>query len=258
MIDSHCHFDFDIFDGRRDDLLGQYTELGIDGIVIPGIEPAQWDRAIQLRQKHQGTCRWWLAFGVHPWWLESLKLTQTEFVTTLDSALTHGNAIAIGECGLDGSINLSIEQQQSVFEWQLQLACERKLPLIIHAHRAHNDVVRLLSRYRPEAGGVIHGFSGSTELAQQYWRLGFYIGVGGTITYPRAKKTRNAIAALPLEAIVLETDAPDMPLQGEQGKPNSPIQLSQVASALAQLRALPVDVVKSQTTHNTERLFSLN
>lgn len=258
MIDSHCHFDFETFDGRRDYILQQCSRLNIEGIVIPGIEPMQWERSIALSQKHTGDIRWWLAFGVHPWWLESLTLSQTEFVSKLEQALSHHNAIAVGECGLDGSIAVDIEQQQSVFEWQLQLACDRELPLIIHAHRAHNETLQLLSHYRPKAGGVIHGFSGSIELARQYWRLGFYLGVGGTITYPRAKKTRRAITELPLESLVLETDAPDMPLQGEQGKPNSPTRLVQIASVLAQLREIPLETVMSKTVFNTRKLFSLN
>ncbi|MGH1372660.1 MAG: TatD family hydrolase [Cellvibrionaceae bacterium] len=258
MIDSHCHFDFDAFDGQRDKVLLQCAELGVDGLVVPGVEPSQWDRSAELIAKQKSACQLYAAFGMHPWWLSSLTLTQHQFTSKLDTILTQKNAIAIGECGLDGSIETDVERQQAVFEWQLQLACDRKLPLIIHAHRAHNDVIRLLSRYRPQAGGVIHGFSGSEVLAQQYWRLGFYLGVGGTITYPRANKTRMAITQLPLEALVLETDAPDMPLHGAQGQPNSPIRLPQIAGELARLRELPVEVVMSQTASNTRKLFSLD
>lgn len=258
MIDSHCHFDFDVFDGHREQVLRQCVDLGIEAMVIPGVDPLQWDRAIKLHQTHGSDCRWWLAFGVHPWWLESLTLDPIELIVILNDYIARHDAIAIGECGLDGSIDVPIERQQLFFEAQLQLACDRKLPLIIHAHRAHNDVLRLLARYRPCAGGVIHGFSGSLELAQQYWRLGFYLGVGGTITYPRAKKTRTAFAQLPLESLLLETDAPDMPLSGQQGEPNSPTQLSNVANSLAQLRNMSVESVKQQTVLNTRRLFSLN
>ncbi|WP_439135848.1 TatD family hydrolase, partial [Pseudomaricurvus sp.] len=114
-----------------------------------------------------------------------------------------------------------------------------------------------LSHYQPSAGGVIHGFSGSIEQAQQYWRLGFYLGVGGTITYERAKKTRRAIAGMPLESLLLETDAPDMPLDGFQGQPNTPLRLPRIAQCLAELRKAPLADIQKQTAQNTRTLFSL-
>jgi TatD DNase family protein len=258
VIDSHCHFDFEVFDSHRSKILQQCVELGIDGMVVPAVEPAQWHRLIELQGRHTSDCRLWIALGVHPWWQGSVTLNETEFKSQLRNQLEHSSAIAIGECGLDGSIDASIDSQQPMFEWQLQLACELHKPLIVHAHRAHNQVMSLLARYRPPAGGVIHGFSGSVELAQQYWRLGFYIGVGGTITYSRAQKTRQAITQLPLESLLLETDAPDMPLQGYQGQTNSPIRLAQVAAKLAQLKGVSESEVKSATAENTRRLFSLS
>lgn len=258
LIDSHCHFDFEVFDKHRQQTLKECVDLDIDGIVIPGIEPTQWNRLIQLQNAHTSGCHLWIALGVHPWWQGSVTLSEVEFKSQLAEQLERSSAVAIGECGLDGSIEASVDSQQPIFEWQLQIACEFNKPLIIHAHRAHNQVMRLLARYRPPAGGAIHGFSGSLELAQQYWRLGFYIGVGGTITYSRAQKTRQAIAQLPLESLLLETDAPDMPLQGYQGQVNSPVQLARVAATLAQLRGLSEAEVKLATAENTRRLFSLN
>ena len=185
-------------------------------------------------------------------------MAKPEFQSHLSDQLERSKAVAVGECGLDGSIDASIESQLPILQWQVELACEQQLPLVLHGHRAHNPLLQLLSRSKPKAGGVIHGFSGSYELAQQYWRLGFYIGVGGTITYERAAKTRAAVARMPLESLVLETDAPDMPLQGFQGQPNSPLRLAQVAATLAELKNTPVDDIRQATEQNTRRLFHLN
>ena len=161
----------------------------------------------------------------------------------------------MGECGLDGTIVTPLAQQVPFFKAQLALAAERSLPVIVHAHGAHNEVLQCLKAQPRLCGGVIHGFSGSPELALQYWRQGFSVGVGGTITYERAKKTRRAIEQLPWEALLLETDAPDMPLSGHQGEPNSPLRLPEIAEALAQLRGVEVAEVAAMTTRNTRRVF---
>lgn len=260
MIDSHCHFDFSVFDAERADILQVCAAAGVAGIIIPGTHPPQWQPLLQRVARAQGPVALWAAVGVHPWWVGELtvQLTEVTFKQQLHAGLREARVVAVGECGLDGSLPLPLAEQIPVLEWQLQVAKELQVPLILHGHKAHNELLRLLSRYRPPAGGVIHAFSGSVELAQQYWRLGFYLGVGGTITYPRASKTRRAIQAMPLESLLLETDAPDMPLSGYQGQPNSPARLPQVAQCLAQLRAEPLAVIQQQTMLNTRRLFALD
>ncbi len=120
-----------------------------------------------------------------------------------------------------------------------------------------NETLQLLARLKPAGGGVIHGFTGSLDLARQYWALGFYLGVGGSITYPRANKTRQALASMPLESLLLETDAPDMPLNGFQGTPNSPLKIVNIAQALAALRTETIEDIARQTTENAHQLFNL-
>lgn len=270
MIDSHCHFDFEVFDESRDATLRQCAADGITGIIIPGTHPPQWAPLLELvsqplDMKQTRSCDLWAAIGLHPWWVEGSAtdddrvsgLTEQGFKQRLEHHLSHPRVVAVGECGLDGSLEFTIAEQTPVFEWQVQLAEEFNLPLVLHAHKAHNEVLQVLAHYKPPAGGVIHGFSGSPELAQQYWQLGFYIGVGGTITYERAKKTRRAIAAMPLESLLLETDAPDMPLSGFQGQPNSPLQLPRVARYLAELKEESLANIQQQTQQNTRVLFSL-
>lgn len=268
MIDSHCHLDFESFNSDREELLRRCVEKGVETIVVPGVEPLQWGRLLQLKQAYAQAvksdpveskpgCQIVIAAGLHPWWVDQVNLTAAEFGQLLKLQLQTGDWVAIGECGLDGTIDCPMDRQETFFRIQLQLAEETQLPLILHGHKAHAQVLEMLKRYTLPAGGVIHGFSGSVELAKQYWQQGFFIGVGGTITYKRASKTRKAIAAMPLESLLLETDAPDMPLSGFQGQRNSPLQLVGVAECLAQLKSIQVEKVTEQTTRNSRRLFAL-
>lgn len=262
MIDSHCHFDFSVFDAGRSATLQAAATAGVTGMVIPGIHPQQWPSLLKLVATPDLPCELWAAIGVHPWWVTELTaagdLTEAGFKRQLQACLQQPRVVAVGECGLDGGLALPLAEQIPILKWQLEVACELGLPLILHGHKAHNELLRLLSHYRPSAGGVIHAFAGSEELARQYWRLGFYLGVGGTITYPRARKTRRTVAAMPLESLLLETDAPDMPLCGYQGQPNTPLRLPEVARCLAELRDWPLAQVEQQTVLNTRRLFALD
>lgn len=257
LFDSHCHFDFDAFDSLRTSLWQDCRQAGLQGMVIPGVSPEQWPRLFALAEGLDGISG---AAGLHPWWSQAWLTENQE--QTLESLLLpwlqNQQCVALGECGLDAMIDLPLAQQAPLFELQLQLACEKQLPVIVHVRRAHNETLQLVKRYKPARGGVIHGFSGSLELAQQYWRLGFRIGVGGTITYDRARKTRTAVAKLPGESLVLETDAPDMPLAGHQGEPNNPLYLVDVAMALAQLRGETVADIARQTTENSLQLFDIS
>jgi TatD DNase family protein len=166
--------------------------------------------------------------------------------------------VAIGECGLDAAITTSLAIQLPVFEAQLCLATELGLPIIIHCRRSHNELTSLLKRNKLPPGGVIHAFSGSYEMAKQYWDMGFYLGIGGTITYERAHKTREAVKRMPLDALLLESDAPDMPLAGKQGQRNSPEHIPLIAQALAELRGESVQLIAEQTTRNAQTLFKIN
>lgn len=255
MIDSHCHLDFSAFDSDRAQLLQQCAASGLEGLVVPGVAPDQWAQVRRLVAAPSPLPLYGSA-GLHPWWVARQSLSTLAFAQALGEALDH--CVAIGECGLDGGIDCALATQELWFRLHLELACERSKPLIIHSHKAHSEVLRLLREYRPPAGGVIHAFSGSAEIAREYWRLGFYLGVGGTITYPRARKTRAALAAMPLDSLLLETDAPDMPLCGYQGQRNSPLQLPKVADCLAVLQGESLARVVERTATNTRALFGLH
>lgn len=259
LIDSHCHLDFEAFDEQRSALLSQCSDEGIEAIVVPGIEPEQWPDLVALQESYQSqACRLAIAAGVHPWWLDSLSLSVTQLQQQLQSFLDAYPVVAIGECGLDGKRETPMALQQDYFKAQIEVANANKLPLIVHGYAAHNQVLQCLAELPAECGGVIHGFSGSEQLARQYWQKGFYIGVGGTITYERAAKTRRAIKAMPIESLLLETDAPDMPLSGMQGQSNTPLNLPMIADAVAELHGIDAAQVAMQTTANARRLFGLS
>ncbi|MDM3871461.1 TatD family hydrolase [Porticoccus sp. W117] len=256
LIDSHCHFDFGAFDDNREQCWRECRQAGVEQLVIPGVNPAELDVPFGCAESLPGI---FAAVGLHPWWVAAWSEQQTpqQLVTALEKYLQHPKCVAVGECGLDGYLDIAIEQQLPWFEQQLKLACDAKLPVIIHVLKAHNRVIELLKKYRLPKGGVIHAFTGSAELGRRYWELGFYLGIGGTITYERARKTRDAVTQLPLQSLLLETDAPDMPLWGHQGQSNSPLYLPEIANCLAQLRGQSVEDIAAQTTANSQQLFGI-
>lgn len=256
LFDSHCHFDFAAFAGQQTAIWQQCQQAGIRQLLIPGISPEQWFAALQSSHSLHGV---YTACGLHPWWVGSFSQTHcmAELTGLMQNFLAENAVIAIGECGLDKLIDTPMALQQDAFEQQIALACKLNLPLVVHVRKTHNETLYMLRHFQPPAGGVIHGFSGSTELARQYWQMGFYLGIGGTITYDRAKKTRQAVCDLPLEALLLETDAPDMPVQGQQGQANSPLNLPKIARTLAELRHQDFAAICQQTTANCKKLFNL-
>ncbi len=251
LIDSHCHLDFEVFDLDREELWSRCRSRGVGQLIIPGTDPVQWDRARSLCDAQPG---WYFAAGMHPWWLERAS---EGWESDCQKFLAHPRCVAVGECGLDKLIDTPMSQQEALLDTQLEMARSHDRPVILHCVKAHNELIRRLKRHRFPRGGVVHAFSGSTDIAQTYWHMGFRLGIGGVITYERARKTRDAVAGLPLEALLLETDAPDMPLSGRQGERNSPEHLPVIAQTLAGLRDCPVEQVVRQTTDNTRLLFNL-
>ena len=270
FFDSHCHFDFVEFDADRTALWRACNVQGITRLLMPGVAPEQWKIAAQLCAQNEGLC---YAAGIHPHWIERQQWFQKNAMGLLTAPTqekiaalirdeivqsTNGSkdqCVAVGECGLDKLIATPIELQQQLLDIHIDIAKQLQKPLIIHCVRAHNELIVQLKKAKPDSGGVIHAFSGSYEVAQQYVDLGFYLGIGGTITYERAQKTRAAVTKIPLDYLLLETDAPDMPLHGKQGQRNSPETIPQVAQVLAELRGVTMQEIAAATSSNTMRLF---
>ncbi len=250
LMDSHCHLDFAPFDGDRDLVLAECQQLGIERLLLPGVTAPQWTQLAALSAQHAQLC---FTAGLHPYWVAEHSEDDLQQLAQL-LANPPAQLVGVGECGLDRMLaEPDFDKQLHLFEAQLQLAQQFKLPVVIHVRKAHSEVQQLLKRYPVQ--GVIHAFSGSYELGCHYIELGMYLGIGGTLTYPRAQKTRRAVAQLPLERLLLETDAPEMPPYGFQGQRNQPQRLLQVVASLAALRTEPRAALLQQLWHNSQLLF---
>ncbi|WOG26458.1 TatD family hydrolase [Endozoicomonas sp. 8E] len=250
LFDSHCHLDFPEFDHDRDETLEQCWLAGVRSICIPATEARYWSRVLKQVNYSPDSVRRFVSLGLHPYFLKSHRPQHLDELKVF--LKRHSETVcAVGEIGLDFSLTDSDRQQQHYyFIRQLELADQFKLPVILHCRKAHDEILKEIRQIKPERGGIVHAFSGSEQQAQQYIELGFKLGFGGTITYQRARKTRQLAASLPLSSIVLETDAPDMPMSGYQGQRNTPTLLPVVLEHLAQLRSSSTKEIAQATTEN--------
>ena len=249
LIDSHCHLDLPVFDTDREQILQRCADLGVDHIVVPAIAADGWQRLAALCDSHAMLSP---AYGLHPMFMHQ---HQSADVAHLDAWLQQHTAVAVGEIGLDfWEKDADREAQITLFDAQLQVAVRHRLPVLLHVRKAHDQVLQLLQRHRPP-GGIAHAFNGSLQQAQRYIELGFCLGFGGMLTFDRSSKLRALAAALPLESLVLETDAPDMTVTAHRGERNSPEYLPDVVTALALLRGSTVDMIAAATTLNVRRIL---
>jgi TatD DNase family protein len=253
LFDTHCHLDFSCFGDDFAAQLGMCHQAGVAKLILPSIGPSNWPRVSDLCSAYAGI---YFALGLHPFFLKQNSL---EVLTDLADRLNtrSDKCVAIGECGLDSMIDVDHILQERCFAFQIDLAMQHKLPLIIHSRKTHTRVIAMCKHHQFEGTGVIHAFSGSYEQAKQFIDLGFKLGVGGGVTYLRANKTRNAIARLPLNCLVLETDAPDMPINGQQGELNHPQYLPQIFNQLALLRHEQPGILAKTIWDNSCQLFGI-
>lgn len=260
LIDTHCHLDFEPLSGVSNP---EYLELTlalakaekVSTIIVPAVSSARWEGVLELCSS-SGSVRRLPALGLHPCYLNQHRDADLQQLETLLGQ--HPEIKALGETGLDLFIeDPQIDRQIELFEGHIALAKRFNLPLLLHGRRAVDQIIKILRRTKPPRGGILHAFSGSEQQARQLWDLGFYLGIGGSVTYERAQRLRRVVEAVPLESILLETDAPDMPMQGFQGEPNWPHRIGYVARILADIRRVPVEVIAEQTTANARRLFGL-
>ncbi len=250
MIDAHCHFDFPRFNGRREQELDRARALGVLGIVIPGVRRPDWPRVREVVGAQRGL---WYCLGIHPWYVQ--EHTEQD-LQALEEELSSKPArcVGLGECGLD-RLHGSLDDQQSWFERQVAIAARLDLPLVIHSVKTHDEVHAMLRRANWSGRALIHGFSGSYQQAARLVDLGCYIGIGGVITHDRARKTRDTVARLPLDCLVLETDAPDMAPAGVQSGQNSPVYLPRILEILATLRGMGASDIAPDLLANVCSLY---
>lgn len=251
LIDTHCHLDVEEFDPDRAQVLAAARAAGLVGIVIPAIHAAGWPRLLRLCATAADL---YPVLGLHPVYLAQHR---PEHIADLERALADSRPLAVGEIGLDFcQEGLDPARQQALFEAQLVLARSAGLPVLLHARKAHDQVLATLKRLRVR-GGIAHAFNGSLQQAGKYLDLGFCLGFGGMLTFERSLRLRPLARALPIEAIVLETDAPDLTVATHRGSRNSPAYLPEVLSALAEVRDADPAELAAQTTRNAREVLGL-
>ncbi|MFV2055393.1 MAG: TatD family hydrolase [Thiohalomonadales bacterium] len=256
LIDTHCHLDVDAFVQDRENVLEHCRQLHIRKIVVPAIQSKTWDTLLQVCDLHAGL---YPTLGLHPMFIEQ---HQNQDLIHLENYIIKYHPCAVGEIGLDyykkETVNCANREKQIQFySAQLDIAKRHGLPVILHVRRAHQQVLTLLKQKKVTAG-IVHAFSGSREEAQRYIDIGFKLGFGGSITYPRAKRLRRLASELPLSSIVLETDAPDMTGFKHHGQRNSPEYLPECLQTLSNLRKQSVEEIAAQTTRNAQEILKLS
>ena len=254
LIDSHTHLDFPDFDADRPQLLARSRASGVEQMVVLGVYQPNWQRLWDLVQTDS---QLYAAFGLHPVYLNEHRPEHVlELGQWLSRLAGHPQLCAVGEIGLDYFLpELDREGQQQLFEAQLQLAADFQLPALLHVRRSHAQVIATLKRFRLQRGGIIHAFAGSREEAREYLKLGFKLGLGGAATWPQALRLRKVIVDLPLDAIVLETDSPDMAPAMYPNQRNSPEHLPDICQALAEVMGISPERLAETSTANARELF---
>jgi TatD DNase family protein len=246
LIDTHCHLDVPEFAADRVAVRRRSREAGVMAMVVPAIHAEGWSGLLALCAELTGESSvLYAALGLHPVYLDQHAAGD---LLRLERVLADHRPVAIGEIGLDFFVrDLDPARQQSLFEAQLAIARTANLPVLLHVRRAHDQVLATLRRL-PVRGGIAHAFNGSLQQAEQYIDLGFKLGFGGMLTFERSTKLRRLAAQVPLAAIVLETDAPDMTVAAHHGERNSPEYLPDVLAALAEIRELDPAMLAASTT----------
>ncbi|WP_031371469.1 TatD family hydrolase [Lysobacter antibioticus] len=251
LVDSHCHLDAAEFDLDRGEVIARARQAGVARQVVPAVDAAGWPKLREVCASAPGL---YPAYGLHPMYLSSHR---PGHLHELRDWIERERPLAVGECGLDYFVEgLDRDEQMRYFEGQLKLAREFDLPLIVHARHSVEATIAALRRIGG-LRGVVHSYSGSEEQAEQLWKAGFLLGLGGPVTYDRAKRLRRIVAAMPIGQLLLETDAPDQPDATIRGQRNEPARLAGIAETIAGLRGISLDELAAATSANAERLFKL-
>lgn len=254
LIDTHTHLDFDPFDHDRKEVLQECKAVGVERILVLGVHRPNWERVWQMAQDEPAV---YAALGLHPVFLEEHRPEHVDALRDwLQRLQGEDKLCAIGEIGLDYYIEApDKERQQQLLEAQFELANEFELPVLLHSRRAHAQMIATLKRRKLKRTGIAHAFSGSWEEAREYIRLGYKLGLGGAGTWPQAHRMRRVLQQLPLDSIVLETDAPDITPYSHAGQRNSPAFLPDICRELAELRGISPEELADASYRNSCELF---
>ncbi|MBU2711246.1 TatD family hydrolase [Zooshikella harenae] len=259
-FDSHCHLNFEAFDQDRTELLEQCAEQQVTNIFIPTITQANWAKLLGLLRlipgQHTGVdCVGGL--GLHPYFLAQ---HMEQHLLELDSLLAqqHPGIVAVGEIGLDYMLKeLDVDCQVHYFLEQVKLADKHNLPVVLHARKSFDQLTKILRDYPVTKKGIVHAFAGSSQQAYRLIEMGYKLGFGGAVTFDRATKLRTLVKELPLESLVLETDAPNMPPDFAREERNSPLNLPKIASVIADIRGIAKEHLAEICAQNSKEVFGL-
>ncbi len=249
IFDAHAHYDDKWFDEDRDSLLSAMPERGVAYIVNAAVDIETARTALRYAEQYPYV---YACAGIHPENLDGLAGNYLEQLTEL---LKHPKAVALGEIGLDYHWDIPREEQHRVFEEQLRLSKELDVPVVIHDREAHGDTMELLRKYRPK--GLMHCFSGSTEMLKEVMKLGLYISLGGTVTFKNARVPVEVAAAVPLDRLLLETDAPYLSPVPNRGKRNDSTNIAYTAARIAEIRGMDAQELIDVTTENAKSLYGI-
>ena len=251
MFDTHCHLDVSEFAHDRAQVLAAAREKGVHSQLIPAIDLDHWQGIATLCAQNVGL---YPAYGLHPLYQHAHR---PEHLVALAAWLRTHSAVAVGEFGLDYfTPDVECDLQKQFFQAQLIIARDFDLPVVLHARRALDEVIAGLRKYGVKKG-VLHSFSGSQQQADSLIKQGLVLGIGGPVSYPRAQRLRSIVKNMPLESLLLETDAPDQPLCGFQGARNEPAQLVRVLDVIAELRGIAPAELERATDSNAARVFGI-
>ena len=252
IFESHAHYDSRKFDEDREELLNSMQENGVGTIINAGATWKSVTTGLELANQYPFV---YAALGLHP---DEVGELNEERFEILEAECQKEKVVAVGEIGLDYYWdNESHDIQKKWFIRQLELARELDLPVIIHSRDAAEDTLKIMKEHAKGMRGVIHCFSYSKEMAEEYVKLGFYIGVGGVVTFKNGKKLKEVVEAIPIERILLETDSPYLAPEPHRGKRNSSLYLPHIAQMIADLKGLTYDEVVAQTEKNGKELFNI-
>lgn len=249
LIDTHCHLDASEFGDGVSAVLDRARAAGVSGFIVPAVEAGNFETVATLSARHPDVRH---ALGIHPLYVNGAHASDLEL---LEHRLGAGGAIAVGEIGLDHYVSdVAPELQREYFVAQLKLARRFNLPVILHVRRAVDAVLKELRRIEVP-GGIAHAFNGSRQQADIFLAMGFKLGFGGSATFSGSTRIRALAAELPEDALVLETDSPDIRPAWAQDVPNEPANLAQIAGVIADLRATDVASLARQTARNARSVF---
>lgn len=253
LIDTHSHVDMEDFNNDLDEVILRAKEFGVEKIILPSVDRSSFEKVIEISNKYKSV---YCALGIHPSEVKDAKEEDFEKIIEL---LGVEKIVAIGECGLDYYWDKTyVEEQKKVFLKQIEIAKEFKLPLLVHDRDAHKDTFDLLTQnIKDEVPVVMHCFSGSLEFAKECIKKGFYIALGGVVTFKNAKKAHEIAKEIPLEHLLLETDAPYLTPVPYRGKRNEPAYVKFVAEEIAKIRGISFEQVAEITTVNAGKVFKI-